>query len=441
MKPGFKIITTLSEHARSSVYIALDSSDHPVILKKILDPTALQPIKRIRNIDSPYLPKITEIYEEDGIPYVIEEFIEGKELSLLLNETTFSEEEACSLMKQLIEALRALHNLNPPLIHRDIKPENIIITPDFRLKLLDFDAVREWHDEPGLSDTRLLGTVGYAAPEQFGYSQTDCRTDLYSTGIVCSQICEKSALSAGIRKRLKAFTDKATMFDPKERFQSAGEMLTALKTAIHADAGDTNEPADANCNTTQQPGVSTGVTAKKMFVLTAVAAICLILGFAAYMLFPGHRTSYYNLEVLPDNYVYRSIWPRLQNDDPGLPCSTDAHYPGLISDNDDLLDAPYIIFCKESPRAFLFYDYRLESITPEIYLDRYASDNETIEDRLRIGASGDMITQGGIICLSVELLSRLKNGTYRLRIDSGRNAEWEYRLVITEKADTESAYP
>ncbi|MCR5331703.1 MAG: serine/threonine protein kinase [Lachnospiraceae bacterium] len=455
MEQQFKIITTLAEHERSRVCIALDSSDHPVILKKYSEKTPLSLIRRIAGIDSPYFPKIYEIAEEGEGLRVVEEYIEGTELGRLLHERRLSENEACSFMKQLIEALHILHKMDPPLIHRDIKPANILITPDMKLKLLDFDAAREWHDDDRSSDTRLLGTVGYAAPEQFGYSQTDCRTDLYSAGIVCSQICENSDLAEDKRRRLKSFTDRATMFDPVERFQSAEEMAEALENA--ADDNDRGEAAFNTVHTaTENPSATENQSAtenpsapeslpdakrrKKAFFVLPVIAACLLIGIKVFLGLSSRSTSFYDLDVLPDEYSYKSIRPRLFNlyDDPN---SAEMRYPGLIPVNESSSGPPVILFSKKTPRSFLFYDYRLEDKSYGVFLDRYSSDESTIEDRLTVRSRSDLKLQNGILCLPVEFLNRLKDGTYKLRIESGEDYKWEYRLVIKDADHDDPAYP
>ena len=91
-------------------------------------------------------------------------------------------------MHQLCECLDTLHTLNPPIIHRDIKPENIIYH-DNKVTLLDFGIAR-FLDSKKSKDTLILGSVGYAAPEQFGFHQSDARTDLYAVGVLCNEINE-----------------------------------------------------------------------------------------------------------------------------------------------------------------------------------------------------------------------------------------------------------
>ena len=137
-------------------------------------------------------------------------------------------------MLQLCEALEVLHGCNPSLIHRDIKPSNVLVNEEGILKIIDFDASRQYRKTKNTSDTRLLGTIEYAAPAQFGYAQTDFRSDIYSAGVVFSEIVidEKSAFA----KEWKRLVDKCTrrvrrlsgsmLSGITEKFQSA---VTAYK--------------------------------------------------------------------------------------------------------------------------------------------------------------------------------------------------------------------
>jgi len=317
MDHQIEIITTISEHERSSVFLAMDNSGNsggvgkPVILKRISGCTLVPLFQRIQEIDSSYFPKIIEIKTENGKTEVLEEYIEGRELSRILSESSLTEAEAFSYMKQLLEAVRILHEMNPPLLHRDIKPENILITEGGQVRLLDFDAAREWNNDDRQSDTVLLGTRGYAAPEQFGYSQTDVRSDLYSVGIVCRQICEKIVLSGQKKQKLKSFCDRATMFDPEERFQSAKEMLEALKRIENGDGGNT-------------------VRRRHIKPVFAVIPFLIIAGILlAILIFHDKSESAYDLAVIPGDYIFRRIETRMtvMNEIDGV--STER-YPGLL---------------------------------------------------------------------------------------------------------------
>ncbi|MBR4904092.1 MAG: protein kinase [Selenomonadaceae bacterium] len=119
----------------------------------------------------------------------------------------------------MCDGLKELHEQK--IIHRDIKPSNMILQGE-RIRLIDFDAARIFK-EGKESDTKLLGTKGYAPPEQFGHGQTDNRSDIYSLGVTM-----KTLLGENCDGRLKKILDKCTELDPKNRFQNVDELKLAL---------------------------------------------------------------------------------------------------------------------------------------------------------------------------------------------------------------------
>ena len=111
---------------------------------------------------------------------ILEEYIEGDTLGFLLKDALFSPDETRKIIMQICRGLWGLHSLDT--VHRDIKPENIILRGSDAI-LIDFDASRIYKSESS-TDTQVLGTTGFAAPEQYGISQSDIRSDIYSLGIV-----------------------------------------------------------------------------------------------------------------------------------------------------------------------------------------------------------------------------------------------------------------
>ena len=129
------------------------------------------------------IPKVIECVEEENRLIVIEEYIHGKTLETVMEEHgVLSEENAAFVIRSLCDILHKLHGNLPPIIHRDIKPSNIIFSSDGVVKLIDFNAARELRAEQN-EDTRLMGTRRFAAPEQYGFGQSDPRTDIYALGI------------------------------------------------------------------------------------------------------------------------------------------------------------------------------------------------------------------------------------------------------------------
>jgi len=213
----YSIIAPIKESNKGKVCLAkVEGYEFPVIVKELIHGNSAV-FRSLRALDSEYVPKIYELREDTDRLLVVEEYIEGEILSDYLNSGILSETEWLDITRQLCEALETLHRQEPPIIHRDIKPSNVIINSKGRVKLIDFDSSRLYKEDSD-GDTRLLGTERYAPPEQYGYSQTDCRSDIYSLGVVFGMFPAFS--SKGKQKRWKQLVEKCTLFAPESRFQS-----------------------------------------------------------------------------------------------------------------------------------------------------------------------------------------------------------------------------
>ena len=137
-------------------------------------------IKKISDIECKYMPKIIDTIKVDDEYIIIEEFIKGDSVDYLIKQNgVFSEEKAVSYIIDIGEALKQIHGRN--IVHRDITPNNVIIDENDRAVLLDFDIAR-MEDKSESRDTTLLGTAGFASPEQYGFAPTDTRGDIFSMG-------------------------------------------------------------------------------------------------------------------------------------------------------------------------------------------------------------------------------------------------------------------
>lgn len=183
------------------------------------------------------MPQIYEVIEQDDTLTVIEEYVAGDTLGYLLdNAGPMSEERVVSISLALCDILSRLHGCNPPLIHRDIKPENIIMTTDGVVKLLDLNAARRYED--GCSrDTCLIGTAGYAAPEQYGFRQSGIETDIYSLGILMNVLLTgELPVDTPAGGPLGRVIRTCTRMAPEERYASAEELKQAIEAAGEASA-------------------------------------------------------------------------------------------------------------------------------------------------------------------------------------------------------------
>lgn len=171
---------------------------------------------------------IDEIGTADA-KYIVREYVDGETLAQYAGGQRFSEQEIIQIGLQLSEILAYLHSRENPIIHRDIKPENIIIQSDGSVSLIDFGIAREYKDNQE-SDTVVVGTRQYASPEQYGFRQTDNRSDIYSLGMVFAwMLYGKADVPDKPEGKLGKVIQKCTAFAPKDRYQSAEELEKALK--------------------------------------------------------------------------------------------------------------------------------------------------------------------------------------------------------------------
>lgn len=221
----------LSQKDNTSVSLVMNAEKNLIAVKKVIKGKKSDLYYRIKEIDNIHLPKVYSIDKEEDCFIVIEEYIEGLTLKdMLMAQEQIKEDELIDIILQLCKPLDVLHKLPNPIIHRDIKPSNIIISKSGVLKLIDFDASREFKNDAS-KDTISLGTIEYAAPEQFGYSQTDVRTDIYAIGILISNFLQKAESEGFTYKHiseLKKIVNKCTMFDPNQRYQNTHELQEAV---------------------------------------------------------------------------------------------------------------------------------------------------------------------------------------------------------------------
>ena len=181
--------------------------------------------RKLVGISCPNLPQIMETAERDGMVAVLEEYIQGDSLAYLLEGALFSHAEARKITMQLCNALWVLHQLGA--VHRDIKPENVIIRGSEAI-LIDFDASRIFKSDTN-QDTQILGTTGYAAPEQYEITQTDERADIYSLGVLLNIMLTGKHPSKELASgRLGRIVQKCTMVNPEKRYKSVLYLMEAL---------------------------------------------------------------------------------------------------------------------------------------------------------------------------------------------------------------------
>lgn len=136
----------------------------------------------MKRLDHPALPRIVDIIDNGITIYVVMDYIEGESLDKILKEYGAQPEEiVIGWAKQLCDALSYLHSQKPSIIYRDMKPANVMLKPEGNIKIIDFGIAREYKEQ-NLADTTVLGTKGYAPPEQYS-GQTDPRSDIFALGM------------------------------------------------------------------------------------------------------------------------------------------------------------------------------------------------------------------------------------------------------------------
>ena len=180
------------------------------------------------------VPKAYRIFEENGEVYLVREYIEGMSLAqMVLQKGGISEAEICRISRKICQTAEQFQNPDEPMIHRDIKPENIVVTPGGEVVFIDFGTMRSYKKD-GSRDTFVVGTRGTAAPEQYGYIQTDQRTDVYAIGqtmlYMVSESYEMNQLSeCAVSRRMKKIIEKACSFEPDKRYGDAAQLRRAVE--------------------------------------------------------------------------------------------------------------------------------------------------------------------------------------------------------------------
>ena len=250
----YKILNKVGQGGMSVVYLAMNEKankqwavkevrkdgvrDFEVVKQGLVAETDI-----LKKLSHPNLPSIIDVIDTEESFIIIMDYIQGNSLNKALDEYGAQpQENVIAWAKQLCDVLNYLHTRTPAIIYRDMKPANIMLKPDGNVTLIDFGTAREYK-EKNLADTTCLGTVGYAAPEQFGgMGQTDARTDIYCLGATLYHLvtgknpCEppyeikpireiNPALSAGLERIIL----KCTQRDPNDRYQSAAELMYALE--------------------------------------------------------------------------------------------------------------------------------------------------------------------------------------------------------------------
>lgn len=223
IQDNFKTVSVLKNDNNGITELVIDY-DKKIYIRKTIPHTNL-PYPKLAKITHHFLPQIYYYVEAEKCTYVIEEYIKGRNLQEILDaEGPFSEEQVKSIALQMCDALGIIHSHH--ILHRDIKPSNIILQDDGSIKLIDFGSAKliSANKTQNTRDTQILGTPGYAPPEQYGFSRTDVRSDFYALGMTI-----KTLLGNEYHGSLLKVVAKCSQFDPQKRIASARELRKLIK--------------------------------------------------------------------------------------------------------------------------------------------------------------------------------------------------------------------
>lgn len=212
----------------SSTFLVRHKMSGKIAVKKYVDADRIAIYEKLSQIENSHLEKIYEYAADKKQGIVIMEYISGMSLQeLIQDKKIFSEEEAFQIIADLCKTLQKVHEAG--IVHRDINPNNIMISGDGVLKLVDFGIAREKKEDKE-KDTTILGTFGYAAPEQFGFLQTDRRTDIYAVGVLLNVLLTGCLPGEQIYDAFpfRGIIQRCIEIDVKQRYQSDAELLEDL---------------------------------------------------------------------------------------------------------------------------------------------------------------------------------------------------------------------
>ncbi len=220
----YSLVSVLSEKNECKVLRVRNKSlNKDIVVRSFQKP--VKAYEELYNIKNNNLPIVYDVINLEDGQIVIEEFVEGLTITEVMESGKYRYSGTRKVIRSICNALTVLHEMG--FVHRDIKPENVLVDKDGRVVLIDFNATRKVSQAS--KDTVILGTVGYASPEQLGIAQSDCRTDIYAIGVLLNVMVTGKHPSEKIAKgKAGRIVRKCTSVNPEERYQSARKLYKAL---------------------------------------------------------------------------------------------------------------------------------------------------------------------------------------------------------------------
>jgi serine/threonine protein kinase len=225
----YRVKAEIATYEDKSIYHVEDAKETSYILKIFQKTYKYHLYESLSKLTHENMPQIHDVALFEDCFYVIEDYIAGRTLRETLDESgALSKKEMLGILMQLCDVLAYLHNQPTPIIHRDITPTNIMVTDGGIVKLIDFDIAREHKDE-ATSDTEVIGTKHFAPPEQYGFSQSDPRTDIYALGMLMTVMMTNTYEVQRVKdSQIASVIERCMKLSPDKRFQTVKKLKGRL---------------------------------------------------------------------------------------------------------------------------------------------------------------------------------------------------------------------
>ncbi len=200
--------------------LVIDEISGDIYIQKTLTHYDVSVYSYLKSHPDRHIPGIISFHETEDALVVIEDYIRGNTFDVIINDPSMKDSEKIRYFVDLGEGLKYLHNAPQPIIHRDLKPSNILVRDDGSIVIIDYDAAKTYKSDQE-QDTTCIGTDGRAAPEQYGFMQSDARTDIYAVGRMI-----KDAFPGN--DRIQKIAAKAMSFDPQDRYSDVDALIDSL---------------------------------------------------------------------------------------------------------------------------------------------------------------------------------------------------------------------
>lgn len=238
----YQIVSCLKYSEEKQVYLLRNKKSQQLFILKCRHGAHADFLKReydlLCQMQGGQVPNAFDYFYKNRTAYLVREYIKGHTIEELIEKKgVYEKKQAVQAMLTVCEIIRQMHKADPPIVHRDIKPQNIMKREDGTYCLIDLDTAREYKMD-GVYDTIYVGTRITAAPEQFGYSQTSVRSDIYGLGVLFLYMLTGGYTTRcrewqELPKEYRRVIDRCLAFDPKNRYASVSSLMSELTCLLH----------------------------------------------------------------------------------------------------------------------------------------------------------------------------------------------------------------